>query len=157
MTAIRLSLACCVAALFVFAAPAARAQSDGVPLVSGAWTGKLSSVYWDQTTGGAAHPKQKFKSKLSAVIEQEGGALAITLTLDQSLPVTTSNASSIFMLSGNVGNYHLNAGEDAGLNVPAMTLSGSSSKKGTKLTLKGVAASDELTHEITIKLKKVGP
>ena len=157
LSAIGLSLACSVAALFVFAAPVARAQSDGVPMISGAWSGKITTVYWDQTTGGAVHPKQKFKSKCTATIDQKGGAIAITLTLDQNMPVNTSSASSIFMLNGDVGNYHLNGVLEAGINIPAMTLSGTSNKKGTSLTLKGVAASDELTHDVTIKLKRIGP
>jgi len=143
--------------LALAAAPAARAQSDGVPMISGSWTGKITSVYWDQTSGGAVHPKQKYKSKLTAAIEQKGGSLAINLDFDRDFPVDSSGSTSTLMLSGNVGNYHLSGISESAPGVPAMALSGTSNKKGNKLTLRGVASSDEFTQEVKITLKKVAP
>ena len=158
-TAIRLLLASCFASVLLFsAAPAAQAESDGVPLISGEWTGKVSSVYWDQTSGGAVHPKQKYKSKVDATIAQNGtGEIVITLSFDRIFPVDTAGGTSTLMLSGNVGNYHASGVSESGPGIPAVTVSGTTNKKGTSLTLKGVAASDEFTQEIKIKLKRTAP
>jgi len=48
----------------------------------------------------------------------------------------------------------VNAAMDAG---PAVTLSGIANKNGTRLTLNGVAASTEFTHEMVFKLTKQNP
>ena len=41
--------------------------------------------------------------------------------------------------------------------MPAVEVSGSSNKKGNKLTLTGVAVSSEFTQEIKVKLKRIAP
>lgn len=156
MTAIRLLLVCSVGSLFVLTAPgAARAQSDGIPTIAGEWTGKVTSVYWDQTSDGPPKPKQKYKSKVDVSIDQKGGAILLTLNFDQDFPVDSAGGTSSAVLTGNVGNYHLSGILESGPGLPAVALSGTSNKKGTKLTLTGVAASDEFTHQIKIKIKLI--
>ena len=83
--------------------------SDGVPMIAGEWTGKITSVYWNQTSAGAVRPKQKYKSKLDGSIDQKGGAILIGLTFDSLFPVDTGGGTSTVTLNGNVGNYHLGA------------------------------------------------
>ena len=157
MTAIRVLLVCSLSSLFVLAAPAARADSDGVPSISGSWSGKITSKYWDQTSTGAVHPKQKYKSKVAVTIDQAGAAIEMTLNFNQAFPVDTSSSLPSLVLTGFVGNYHVSAAEDSTAALPAVAWSGTTNKKGTKLTLTGVAASTEFTQEIVVKLKKTGP
>jgi hypothetical protein len=158
VTTIRALALCGVVSLFMLAAPSARAQSDGVPSLEGVWTGKATSVYWDQTNVSHANPKNKYKSKVNVTISQ--GALAaieLTITFAKAFPVSTGTTQTSLVLDGFVGNSHASAGEQATMSLPAVTLSGTINKKGTKLTLTGVAASTEFTHQITIKLKKTSP
>ena len=157
MTTIRALAVCGVVSVLMLAAPGARAQSDGVPTIAGEWTGKVSSVYWDQTSGGAVHPKKKFKSAVSASIAQKGGDIIITLSFDSIFPVDSGGGTASLSLSGDVGNYHLSGVAEAGPGIPAVAVSGTSNKKGTNITLKGVAASNEFTQEIKIKLKRTAP
>ena len=157
MTTMRALALCGVVSLLMLAAPFARAQSDGVPMISGEWTGKVTSVYWDQTSGGAVHPKKKFKSAVSATIAQKGGEIIITLTFDSIFPVDTGGGTASLSLSGSVGNYHMSGVAEAGPGLPAVAVSGTSNKKGTSITLKGVAASNEFTQEIKIKIKRTAP
>ena len=157
MTAIRLFLVCSVASLFLVAAPGARAQSDGVPMIQGEWSGKLTSVYWDQTTSGPPHPKKKFKSKVNVSIDQKSGAILLNFSFDDDFPVDSEGGTSTLTFNGNVGNYHLGAQTTPGPGVPAVEVSGSSNKKGDKLTLYGVAVSSEFTQEIKVKLKRIAP
>lgn len=156
MTTIRRLLVCSFASLFVLAAAAARAQSDGVPTIAGAWSGKVTSVYWDQTNAGPPKPKNKFKSKVDVTITQGAdGAIEMTLTFDDPFPVDTGTVLTTLTLNGFVGNYHLSAGEEATLTLPAVALSGSSNKNAKNMSLTGVAASGEFTHELKIKLRRL--
>jgi hypothetical protein len=158
VTAIRLWLICSVAFSFMLVAPAARAQSDGVPTIAGAWSGKVTSVFWDQTNAGPPKPRNKYKSKVDVTITQGAdGAIEMTLTFDDPFPVDTGTVQTTLTLTGFVGNYHLSAGEESTLTLPAVTLSGSSNKKAKNLSLTGVAASGEFTHELKIKLKRLSP
>ena len=157
MTTIRALAVCGVVSLFMLAASGARAQSDGIPTITGAWTGKISSVYWDQTADGSPHPKHKFKSKVDVSIDQKGGSILLTFSFNDDLPVDAGGGTSSLVLTGNVGNYHLSGVAEAAPGVPAVAVSGTSNKKGTKITLKGVAASDDFTQEIKIKIKRIAP
>src|SRR5262245_54600113 len=157
VTTMRALALCGVVSLFMLAVPDARADSDGVPTVGGEWTGKVTSVYWDQTNGGAARPKHKYKSKLDATIAQKGGAILITLDFDSIFPVDTGGGTATLTLTGNIGNYHLSGVAEAAPGIPAVALSGTSNKKGTKITLTGVAASGDFTHQIKIKIKRIAP
>lgn len=138
----------------VVAPNAARAASDGVPPIAGTWKGKLNDVYWDQTSLGSVHPKKKFKSNVDVTIAQTDDQVTITINFQDPFPLNSSAFISQVVLTGYAGNYHVNASMDAG---PAMTLSGAANKKGTKLTLEGVAASTEFTHELVIKLNLQNP
>jgi hypothetical protein len=132
----------------------ARADSNGVPPLAGSWTGKLTDTYFDQTSGGSVHPKQHFKSKVGVVIAQVDDAVTITINFQDIFPVNSGAGVSTLVLDGFAGNYHVNAAMDAG---PSVTLSGATNRSGSSLTLNGIVASTEFTHEITIKLKKQNP
>jgi hypothetical protein len=82
VTTIRALAVCGVLSLFMLAASGARAQSDGIPTISGDWTGKITSVYWDQTADGPPHPKHKFKSKVDVAIDQKGGEILLTISFN---------------------------------------------------------------------------
>jgi len=127
--------------------------STGVPLIAGVWSGKLSSVYWDQTNAGSLKPKKKFKGAVTLTISQTVGsdALAATITYVDPLPIGDSVQTMVGTLSGNVGNFHLSLG-DQGTTV-TIALSGTVNKKGTAIELTGVAFSTDFTHQLTIKLK----
>src|SRR5258705_9096837 len=45
-------ISCAALAAFLLPGPA-RADSNGVPPVEGTWSGKLTDVYWDQTSAGS--------------------------------------------------------------------------------------------------------
>jgi hypothetical protein len=151
---VRSLLVCSAVCLFALAAPRARADSDAVPSVAGAWSGKITSVYWDQTNDSSVHPKKKYKSSVDVTITQVGPQIEMTLSFGEDFPVDASSVLSSLVLEGFVGNYHASAGEDPTLTLPAVLLSGTSNKKADRLTWTGTAASTEFTHQITIKLKK---
>lgn len=155
MSAIRLllirslSVALFVSALSVVPS-VARADSNGVPPIEGSWTGKLTDVYWDQTSPGSIRPKKKFNTKVDVAIAQTDGEVTLTINFQDPFPVNSGAFVSQLVLDGFDGNYHVSAAMSAG---PSATLSGSVNKMGTSLTLKGVIASTEFTHEVTLKLK----
>lgn len=152
MTKTRLAAARVLVALLLCTAVVAHAASDGVPPVAGTWVGKLSSVYWDQTSAGSIRPRLRYKTRVSVSIVQNQDAVTMTITFPQGdFPLTASSMLSQMTLNGFAGNYHLNAAMDS---APAITLSGTTNRRGTALTLTGVAASTELTHELRISLKK---
>jgi hypothetical protein len=68
--------------------------------------------------------------------------------------VDSETSTASLVLTGTVGNYHLSGVAESAPGVPAVAVSGSSNKKGNKITLTGVAASDEFTQEIKIKIKR---
>lgn len=148
----RCVLACFVAGL-VFAPAATKADSNGVPFLAGTWHGTLKSKYWDQTVAGFQHPKNKFKTKVTVTIAQgqQDDALAVTITYDDGLPLDSLDSVGVSALGGFVGNFHLNLSTTGDLD---FALSGDVNRKGNTIDLAGVAASDSLTHELTIKLKK---
>lgn len=127
--------------------------STGVPLVAGMWSGKLTSLYWDQTNAGSLKPKKKFKGAVTLMISQTVGsdALAATITYVDPLPIGDSAQTFVGTLSGTVGNFHLSLG-DQGTTV-TIALSGTVNKKGTAIQLTGVAFSTDFTHEVRLKLK----
>jgi hypothetical protein len=145
------SVSCTALVLAALLAPrAARADSDGVPPIAGAWSGKLTDVYFDQTSDGSLKPKQKFKSNVTVIVAQATGQITMTINFQDPFPVDGSTGVSQFVLNGYVGNNHMNASMDGAASV---TFSGVINKKGNSLTLEGFAASTEFTHELKIKLK----
>jgi hypothetical protein len=128
----------------------ARAQSNGVPPIQGNWTGKLTDVYWDQTSPGSVHPKKRFSSNVDVTISQAGDQVTLTINFQDLFPVNSAAGLAQLVLDGYAGNYHVNAAMGAG---PSVTLSGWANKTGTRLTLNGVIASTEFTHEVVLKLK----
>jgi hypothetical protein len=149
----RLAAARVLVALLVSTAVVAHADSNGVPPLAGSWTGKLTSTYWDQTSGGSVKPKLRYKAKVTVLIAQSNDQITLTISFPSSdgFPLTTNATLSSMSLSGFGGNYHMSASMES---APAITLSGTANKKGTSLKLTGAAASNELTHQITISLKK---
>jgi hypothetical protein len=133
---------------------AVRADSNGVPPIGGVWSGKFSDTYWDQTSAGSVKPKQKFKSKVDVTIDQSVDAFSMTIDFQDPFFIDSSVGISQLILDGFGGNYHVSSSMSGAASV---TLSGVANKSGTKLTLTGVGASSEFTHEITIKLKKQSP
>jgi len=130
---------------------AARADSNGVPPVDGAWVGKLVDIYWDQTSKGSVRPKQSFRTKVDADINQDGGDVTLTIVFDHPFPIDGASALAQIVLEGSAGNYHVNAGMSG---VGSATFSGSTNRAGTTLVLTGFVASNDFTHQVTIKLKK---
>jgi hypothetical protein len=131
--------------------------STGLPLLAGTWSGKLTSVYFDQTAAGFSSSKHKFKTNVTLVIAQTVGddALAATISYNPGLPITANDLVTVGTLSGTVGNHHLNLSDQAvSLTI---ALSGSVNKKANSIKLTGVGASTDYTHEITIKLKLQNP
>jgi hypothetical protein len=128
------------------------ADSSGVPFLTGTWQGSLKSNYWDQSVVGSLHPKKKFKTKVTMTIVQgvSSDQLAVTLSYTDGLPTTSVGTISVSALSGFVGNFHLNLADDD----PATALSGTVNSKGTSIELNGVMATDTVTHEVQIKLKR---
>lgn len=132
-------------------APAlAHAQSNGVPPLDGAWSGKLTDHYWDQTSAGSVDPKQNFHSRVDVEVDQDADEIVLVINFDDDFPIGAASVGMI-TLEGFAGNYHVSAASSGAVTA---ALSGSSNKKGTRLTLKGVIASPDFTHEVTIKLKK---
>jgi hypothetical protein len=133
---------------------ATRADSTGVPLLVGVWTGTLTSTYWDQTSA-SIRPRYRFRSKVTLTIVQalNDGALAAAISYDPPLPTSPSPMDDISVgtLSGNVGNFHLGlADEGATLSI---ALSGAVNARATSMRLAGVATSSSYTHELIIKLR----
>ncbi|MFI5314529.1 MAG: hypothetical protein ACHQ6T_02430 [Myxococcota bacterium] len=131
--------------------------STGTPVLAGTWMGKLTSVYWDQTADGFLSPKHKFKTNVTLTIVQISGddVLAATISYNPGLPITANDLVTVGTLSGTVGNSHLNLSNQGALLTVA--LSGSVNKKANSITLTGVGASTDFTHQITIKLKLQNP
>jgi hypothetical protein len=138
-------------ALTLFLAPLAHADSNGVPPIAGTWSGKVTSVYWDQTSDGSLKPKLKYKSKVTVTIAQTNDAVTLTVNFADPFPMNSGVSVSSVVLNGFGGNFHLSATMDAD---PAVALSGAANRKGTSLSLSGVAASTEFTHELKMTLKK---
>lgn len=148
-------VSCAALLLAALLVPArAQAQSDGVPPIGGVWTGKLTDRYWDQTSDGSVKPKQKFKSDVDVTIDQDADELTITINFQNLFPIDSAVGVAQLILDGFGGNYHVNA---AMAGAATVSLSGVANKKGTRLSLEGVAASTEFTHELKIKLKKQSP
>src|SRR5258706_4884028 len=148
-------ISCAALALAALTLPgAARADSNGVPPVEGTWSGKLTDVYWDQTSAGSLRPRQKFKSNVDVTIAQAVDQLTITINFVDPFPVNSGAFVSQLVLTGYGGNFHVSGAMSAG---PSVTLSGEVNKKGTSLQLDGIAASTEFTHQLSIKLKKQSP
>jgi hypothetical protein len=76
--------------------------------------------------------------------------LAAILMYADALPTSPSTTVPAIALSGFVGNFHLSL-SDAN---PAVTLSGTVNRKGTSIELNGVLATDSMTYEILVKLKR---
>lgn len=132
----------------------ASAQSNGVPPIDGEWSGKIKGIYYDQTSAGALDPKQKFKDRVDVVIDQELGDIDVEITFENGLPSGTGIALLNADLDGTVGNYHLSIVQTA--ISPAIVGSGKINKRGNRIVIRGIASSDDYTHEFTIKLKKTG-
>jgi hypothetical protein len=150
----RLAAARALVALLLFSAAVAHADSNGVVPIAGTWTGTLSSSYWDQTSGGSVRPKLRYKAKVTVVIAETNGTITSMIISfpNPGLPMTSTPSFAPQMtLSGFSGNYHTSAALDSN---PAITLSGSTNKKGTSLKMTGVAATTDFTHELKISLRK---
>lgn len=128
------------------------ADSTGVPFISGTWRGTLKSKYFDQSVAGSLHPKNNFKTKVTVTIAQgaEDDNLAALFTYDDALPTSANTSVGVSALNGFVGNSHLSLANTG----PAWALSGSVNGKANTIELDGVMATDSLTHEIHIHLKK---
>jgi len=151
-------VSCAVLVLAAVSVPvAARADSNGVPPVGGVWSGKLTDTYWDQSSQGSVKPKQKFKTNVTVTIDEHGTngeELTFTIVFTDLFPLDSSTGVAQLVLDGFGGNYHVNAAMDGAATV---SLSGVANKKGTQLTLEGVGASSDFTHELKITLKKQSP
>jgi len=145
------ALGAAIALSSLVAPRAARADSNGVPPVDGTWSGKLVDVYWDQTSQGSVRPKQSFRTRVDVDINQDGGDITMTIVFNNPFPIDGVSALSQVVLEGSAGNYHVNAGMSG---VGSATFSGSTNRTGTSLVLSGMFASNDFTHQITIKLKK---
>jgi hypothetical protein len=151
------SFACAALVLGAVVVPSKTlADSTGVPVVDGQWTGTFQTTYWDQTQDGFIKPKKKFKSDVVVDIDQEDtDEITMTITFEDELfPVSAGAAVQQLVLEGFTGNYHFNLAMDGG---PWVTLSGSSNKSAKNLKLTGVAASGDYTHEIKLSLKRSDP
>jgi len=128
------------------------ADSTGVPFLAGSWHGDLKSDYFDQSVAGSLDPKNKFKTKVTMMIAQgeSSDELAVVLSFNDGLPTSSSTTVSVSAFNGFVGNFHLNLSG----NSPTTALSGKINKKGTSIELNGVIATDSVTHEVQIKLKR---
>jgi len=102
------------------------------------------------------HPKRKFKTKVTLTIVQTGDdpVLAVVIAYDDAFPIGDGTPISVSALSGFVGNFHLSL-VDA--DPVGFALSGDVNGKAASISLRGVAATGDLTHEIQIKVKKQHP
>ena len=150
-------ISCAALALAALSLPgAARADSNGAPNIGGTWRGTLTSKYWDQTSSALIHPKKSFKTKVTLTIVQTGDdpTLAVVIAYDDPFPVGDGTPLSVSALSGFVGNFHLSL-VDA--DPVGFALSGEINGRATAISLAGIAATADLTHELRIKLKKQNP
>ena len=144
-----------VLALSAFSlATVARADSDGVPFIAGSWKGKIKATYWDQTNQASNKPKLKYRDKVDVVIDQGVGELEMDIEFKDGMPTSTDTVLTSATLDGFVGNYHMSVNRS--LVAPLLVGSGTINKKATRIKLKGVAASGDVTMEFTISLKKTG-
>ena len=130
------------------------ADSNGAPNISGTWTGKLKSKYWDQTSSASTKPKLKYKSDVTVTIVQmdDDPDLAVILVFDDdAFPAADDDDLELMALSGFVGNGHLNLSTGGAV---TFALSGEVNKNADKIKLDGIAASSDFTHELEIKLKR---
>jgi hypothetical protein len=141
-------------ALLFASVSVAHAQSNGVPPIDGEWRGKIKGIYYDQTSEGSLQPKQKYKDRVDVVIDQEVGDIDFDITFENGLPSGSGIAVLTAELDGTVGNYHLSIAQT--VESPAIVGSGKINKKGNVIVIRGIAASDDYTHEFWIKLKKTG-
>ena len=144
-----------LAAVCLLFAPVAFADSDGVPSIDGAWSGKIKAVYYDQTNEGAVHPKQKYKDRVEVEIFQDEGEgdFELDITFDNGLPTSGDTLLLAAEIGGNVGNYHVSIASD-GETAPPLVGSGKVTKNGKKLKIKGMAATSDYTIEFQMELKK---
>jgi hypothetical protein len=143
------SLGAAVALVAAFAfPPAARAEPNGVPSIDGNWVGTYKSVDYDLSSEGAVDPKSKFKGDVAVEIDQVDGDLSLNIDFQPAMP----GGFDAIVLLGTVGNFHLSMGN--GVDDPPLVGSGTINRSATKITIRGVFAALNDTHEFVIKLKR---
>lgn len=140
--------------LVLLFASVARADSDGVPFIEGSWSGKIKASYWDQTSQGSNHPKQRYKDKVDVTIDQGAGDFEMDIDFQDGLPTTNDTVLTSAVLEGFVGNGHLSVTRN--LVSPLLVGSGTVTRNGKRIKIRGVAATSDFTMEFQILLKKTG-
>lgn len=141
-------------ALALLLAPVARADSDGVPSISGEWRGKITARYWDQTNDAALHPKLRYRDRIDVVVDQIDEDLEMNVTFEDGMPAMTDLVLLNAVLEGYVGNYHLSVARVQ--DEPHIVGSGQINRRGNRIKIRGTAASADFTMEFLIHLKKTG-